>query len=35
MIDINNMQRSDFYYELPSELIAQTPLVPMNSSRLL
>ena len=35
MIDINNMQRSDFYYELPSELIAQTPLEPRNSSRLL
>ena len=35
MIDINNMKKSDFYYELPSELIAQTPLEPRNSSRLL
>ena len=29
------MKRSDFYYELPSELIAQTPLEPRDSSRLL
>lgn len=35
MIDLNNMKKSDFYYELPSELIAQTPLEPRNSSRLL
>ena len=35
MIDINDMKKSDFYYELPSELIAQTPLEPRNSSRLL
>lgn len=35
MIDINNMKKSDFYYELPNELIAQTPLEPRNSSRLL
>ncbi|MCL2087818.1 MAG: tRNA preQ1(34) S-adenosylmethionine ribosyltransferase-isomerase QueA [Oscillospiraceae bacterium] len=29
------MDRSDFYYELPQELIAQTPLTPRDSSRLL
>ena len=26
MLDINNMKRSDFYYDLPEELIAQDPL---------
>lgn len=29
------MNKSDFYYELPKELIAQTPLYPRDSSRLL
>ncbi|MGN0665694.1 MAG: tRNA preQ1(34) S-adenosylmethionine ribosyltransferase-isomerase QueA [Huintestinicola sp.] len=29
------MTRSDFYYELPEELIAQTPVEPRNSSRLM
>ncbi len=29
------MKKSDFYYELPEELIAQTPIYPRNSSRLL
>lgn len=29
------MKTSDFYYELPSELIAQTPATPRNSSRLM
>ena len=29
------MKRSDFYYDLPPELIAQTPLEPRDSSRLL
>lgn len=29
------MLRSDFYYDLPEELIAQTPLEPRNSSRLM
>ena len=29
------MNTSDFYYELPKELIAQTPLEPRDSSRLL
>ena len=35
MLDLNNMKRSDFAYELPQELIAQTPVEPRNSSRLL
>lgn len=35
MLDLNNMKKSDFYYELPQELIAQTPVEPRNSSRLL
>ena len=29
------MKTSDFYYDLPEELIAQTPIEPRNSSRLL
>ena len=29
------MKTSDFYYELPKELIAQTPVEPRDSSRLL
>ena len=29
------MKKSDFYYDLPEELIAQTPLYPRDSSRLL
>ena len=29
------MQTSDFFYELPQELIAQTPLEPRDSSRLM
>ena len=29
------MKKSDFYYALPDELIAQTPLEPRNSSRLM
>ncbi|MBE6821005.1 MAG: tRNA preQ1(34) S-adenosylmethionine ribosyltransferase-isomerase QueA [Ruminococcaceae bacterium] len=29
------MKRSDFYYELPKELIAQTPVEPRDSSRML
>ena len=35
MIDLNNMKKSDFYYELPQELIAQHPIEPRNASRLL
>lgn len=30
-----SMKRSDFYYELPEELIAQTPIEPRDSSRLM
>lgn len=30
-----DMKRSDFYYDLPEELIAQTPVEPRNHSRLL
>ena len=29
------MKTSDFYYDLPEELIAQTPVEPRNSSRLM
>lgn len=29
------MKKSDFYYDLPQELIAQTPVTPRNSSRLM
>lgn len=29
------MKKSDFYYDLPEELIAQTPLEPRNTSRLM
>ncbi len=35
MLNLNDMKKSDFYYDLPEELIAQTPLEPRNSSRLL
>ena len=35
MLDINNMKRSDFYYDLPQELIAQTPVEPRNASRMM
>jgi len=35
MLDINNMKKSDFYYDLPDELIAQTPVEPRNSSRMI
>ena len=34
-LDQNNMKTSDFYYDLPKELIAQTPVEPRDSSRLL
>lgn len=34
-LNIENMQTKDFYYDLPKELIAQTPLEPRDSSRLL
>lgn len=29
------MNKSDFFYDLPEELIAQTPLLPRDSSRML
>ncbi|SEK95513.1 tRNA preQ1(34) S-adenosylmethionine ribosyltransferase-isomerase QueA [Ruminococcus albus] len=35
MLDLNNMKKSDFFYELPQELIAQTPIEPRNASRML
>ncbi len=35
MLDLNDLKKSDFYYELPEELIAQTPIEPRNHSRLL
>lgn len=35
MLDLTNMKKSDFYYELPEELIAQTPIEPRNASRML
>ncbi len=35
VLDISTMKRSDFYYDLPEELIAQTPIEPRNHSRLL
>ncbi len=35
MQDISSMKRSDFYYELPPELIAQHPIEPRNASRLM
>ena len=34
-LDVKTMKRSDFYYNLPEELIAQTPVEPRNHSRLL
>ena len=35
MLDIDNLKKSDFYYELPQELIAQTPIEPRNASRMM
>ena len=35
MLDINDMKRSDFYYDLPQELIAQHPIEPRNASRMM
>lgn len=32
---LSDMKTSDFYYELPQELIAQTPIEPRNHSRLM
>lgn len=35
MLNLNDLKKSDFYYDLPEELIAQTPIEPRNHSRLL
>ena len=35
MPDFGNLMKSDFYYELPEELIAQTPIEPRNHSRMM
>lgn len=35
MLDLTNMKKSDFYYDLPEELIAQTPIEPRNASRMM
>lgn len=35
MLNLQDMRKSDFYYDLPEELIAQTPIEPRNASRLL
>lgn len=34
-LNMGNMQTKDFHYDLPKDLIAQTPLEPRDSSRLL
>lgn len=34
-LNLNEMHTKDFYYDLPKELIAQTPLEPRDSSRLM
>ncbi|HHV32592.1 tRNA preQ1(34) S-adenosylmethionine ribosyltransferase-isomerase QueA [Caproiciproducens sp. LBM24188] len=34
-LDLNNLQTKDFYYDLPQELIAQTPAEPRDHSRLM
>lgn len=34
-MNINDMKKSDFYYDLPKELIAQHPVEPRNSSRMM
>lgn len=34
-LNLQNMKTKDFYYDLPKELIAQTPLEPRDTSRLL
>lgn len=35
MLDVNDLKKSDFYYDLPQELIAQTPIEPRNHSRMM
>lgn len=34
-MNVNSMKTSDFYFDLPSELIAQTPIEPRDASRLM
>ncbi|XOQ44433.1 MAG: S-adenosylmethionine:tRNA ribosyltransferase-isomerase [Clostridium sp.] len=34
-LDLNHLKTKDFYYDLPEELIAQTPAEPRDSSRLM
>ena len=34
-LDLKNLQTKDFYYDLPKELIAQTPIEPRDHSRML
>ncbi|MBQ7592408.1 MAG: tRNA preQ1(34) S-adenosylmethionine ribosyltransferase-isomerase QueA [Clostridia bacterium] len=34
-LSVTDLKKSDFYYDLPKELIAQTPVEPRDSSRLL
>lgn len=34
MLDLNNLMKSDFNYDLPKDLIAQHPIEPRNASRL-
>ena len=34
-MDLNNIKTSDFDYDLPEELIAQTPLSQRNNSRMM
>lgn len=35
MLNLKDLKKSDFYYDLPEELIAQTPIEPRNHSRLM
>ncbi len=35
MLDVKNMTKSDFWYDLPKELIAQHPIEPRNASRMM
>lgn len=35
MLDLNDMTKEDFAYDLPNELIAQTPIEPRNASRMM
>lgn len=35
MLDVKNMTKSDFWYDLPKKLIAQHPIEPRNASRMM